>query len=99
MNRQEMIDKLEAIRRGERVGFDNLIILIQEDRIYKNGMAEISFDELVNAHQSAANMVIMLDADNELSREIKLKYDSAIAIEVNTLEQARDLVKLSDISN
>jgi len=97
MNRQEMIDKLEAIRRGERVGFDNLIILIQEDRIFKNGTVEISFAELMKSHQLAANMIIMLDADNELSREIKLKYDNAIAIEVNTLEQARDLEKLIGI--
>jgi len=94
MDRQEMIEKLEAIRRGEKVGFDNLIILIKGDKIYKNGLGEISFDELVRSHQLAANMIIILDADNELSREIKLKYDSAIAIEVNTLEQARELEKL-----
>jgi hypothetical protein len=99
MNRGEMIEKLEAIKRGEMVGFENLIILIKEDRIYKNGMVEISFDELMRSHQSAANMVIMLDADNELSKKIKLEYDSAIAIEVNTLEQAKDLEKLMDITN
>ncbi len=81
MNRGEMIEKLEAIRRGEMVGFDNLIILIQEGRIYKNGMVEISFNKLMKSHQSAANMVIMLDADNELSKKTMLEYDSAIAIE------------------
>ena len=81
MDRSEMISKLEALSRGEKVGFGREMIMISHGKILHDGK-EISFERLLELNESLEMLILVVIYDHEGQEEtdkIVKRFDKATA--------------------
>lgn len=76
-----MISKLEALSRGEKVGFGREMIMISHGKILHDGK-EISFERLLELNESLEMLILVVIYDHEGQEEtdkIVKRFDKATA--------------------